>query len=200
MKKNKYEDIQMIDLEDKVDDVLDIFINRLHHTDKTVGIVVNKEIAEYILDELVKIDETSIKEVDLVDYMEVDEYLVSVDDDGYITCVPIEDYVVLDKTDIVYIDMDGSIKQDIINYCVNGDKEVILFGQEDDNCDGDCENCACVSDTGDTYVHLSDGDDGNTHGFTASKSDGDSYVSYSYYSSDELSQNDIQKILKAFGF
>ena len=141
MKKNKYEDIQMIVLEDKTEDITDIFINRLYHTDKTVGVVVNKEIAEYILDELVKIDETSIKEVDLVDYMEVEEYLVSVDDDGYITCVPIEDYVVLDKTDIVYIDMDGDILQDVIDYCVNEDKEVILFGQEDD-CDGDCENCS----------------------------------------------------------
>lgn len=130
----------MIDLEDKVDDILDIYINRLYNTDKTIGIVVNKEIAEYILDELVKFDETSIKEVDLVDYMEVDEYLVSVDDDGYITCVPIEDFVVLDKTDIIYIDMDGDIEQNIIDYCVNEDKEVILFGQKD-NCDGDCENC-----------------------------------------------------------
>lgn len=196
MKKNKYEDIQIIDLEDKVDDILDIYINRLYHTDKTIGIVVNKEIAEYILDELVKIDETSIKEVDLVDYMEVDEYLVSVDDDGYITCVPIEDYVVLDKTDIAYIDMDGDIKQDIIDYCVNEDKEVILFGQED-NCDGDCENCNCHDET---YLNTSEDEDGNTHGFTASRSDGDSYMSYSYYSSDELSYEDIQKMLKSFGF
>ena len=52
----------------------------------------------------------------------------------------------------------------------------------------------------DSYVHLSDDNDGNTHGFTASKSDGDSYVSYSYYTSDDLSQDDIQKMLKAFGF
>lgn len=199
MKKNKYEDIEMLDLEDKVEDILDIYINRLYHTDKTVGIVVNKEFAEYILDELVKLDETSIKEIDLVDYMNINEYLLSVDNDGYITCVPIEDYVVLDKTDICYIDMDGYIKQDIIDYCVNEDKEVILFEQKDE-CDGDCENYSCMSDTNDTYVHLSDGDDGNTHGFTASKSDGNSYVSYSYYTSDELSQSDIQNMLKAFGF
>lgn len=196
MKKNKYEDIQMLDLEDKIDDVLDIFINRLYHTDKTVGIVINKEVAEYILDELVKIDETSIKEADLVDYMEVDEYLVSVDDDGYITCVPIEDFVVLDKTDIFYIDMDGDIKQDIIDYCVNDDKEVILFGQED-NCDGDCKNYHTHDET---YLNTSEDEDGNTHGFTASRSDGDSYMSYSYYSRDELSHEDIQKMLKAFGF
>ena len=200
MKKNKYEDIQMIDLEDKVDDIISIYINRLYHTDKTVGVIVNKEIAEYILDNLIRLDETSIKEIDLVDYMNIDEYLVSVDDGGVITVVPIEDFCVLDKTDIFYIDMDGDISQDIIDYCVNEDKEVILFGQEDDcECDGECENCPAHNET---YLHTSEDEDedGNTHGFTASKSDGDSYISYSYYSSDELSHEDIQKMLKAFGF
>lgn len=196
MKKNNYEDIQMIDLEDKVDDIISIYINRLYHTDKTVGVVVNKEIAEYILDILIRLDETSIKEIDLVDYMNIDEYLVSVDDDGVITVVPIEDFCVLDKTDIFYIDMDGDIKQDVIDYCVNEDKEVILFGQEDD-CDGDCENCPANDET---YLHTSEDEDGNAHGFTASRSDGDSYMSYSFYSSDELSHEDIQKMLKAFGF
>lgn len=196
MKKNKYEDIQMIDLEDKVDDIVEIYINRLYNTDKTVGIVVNKELAEYILDNLIRLDETSVKEIDLVDYMNIDEYLVSVDDNCVITVVPIEDFGVLDKTDIFYIDMDGDISQDIINYCVNEDKEVILFGQEDD-CDGDCKNCPMHDET---YLHTSENENGNTHGFTASKSDGDSYMSYSYYSSDELSHEDIQKMLKAFGF
>ena len=185
----------MIDLEDKVDDIISIYINRLYHTDKTVGIVVNKELAEYILDNLIKLDETSIKEIDLVDYMNIGEYLVSVDDNGVITVVPIEDFGVLDKTDIFYIDMDGDIKQDIIDYCVNEDKEVILFGQEDD-CDGDCE---CYAHD-ENYLHTSEDKDGNTHGFTASRSDGDSYMSYSYYSSDELNHEDIQKMLKAFGF
>lgn len=137
----------MIDLENKVEDITNIFINRLYHTDKTVGIIVNKEIAEYILDELVKIDETSIKEVDLVDYMNIDEYLVSVDDNYVITVVPIEDFGFLDKTDIFYIDMDGDISQDIIDYCVNEDKEVILFGQEDDEYDDECacHECKCSS-------------------------------------------------------
>lgn len=198
MKKNKYEDIQMIDLEDKVDDIISIYINRLYHTDKTVGVIVNKEIAEYILDNLIRLDETSIKEIDLVDYMNIGEYLVSVDDNGVITVVPIEDFGVLDKTDIFYIDMDGDIEQNIIDYCVNEDKEVILFGQEDNcECDGECENCNCHDET---YLHTFEDEDGNTHGFTASKSDGYSYMSYSYYSSDELSHEDIQKMLKAFGF
>ena len=199
LKKNKYEDIQMIDLEDKVDDIISIYINRLYHTDKSVGVIVNKEIAEYILDSLIRLDETSVKEIDLVDYMEVNEYLVSVDDGGVITVVPIEDFGILDKTDIFYIDMDGDIEQNIIDYCVNEDKEVILFGQEDNcECDGECENCS--SSCGESYLHISEDEDGNTHGFTASRSDGDSYMSYSYYSSDELNHEDIQKMLKAFGF
>lgn len=152
----------MIDLEDKVDDIVEIYINRLYDTDKTVGVVVNKEIAEYILDNLIRLDETSIKEIDLVDYMNIGEYLVSVDDGGAITVVPIEDFGILDKTDIFYIDMDGDISQDIIDYCVNEDKEVILFGQEDDY-DGDCENCPVYDET---YLHTSEDEDGNTHGFT----------------------------------
>ena len=143
----------MIDLEDKVDDIVKIYINRLYHTDKTVGVVVNKEIAEYVLDNLIRLDETSIKEIDLVDYMNIDDYLVSVDDDGVITVVPIEDFCVLDKTDIFYIDMDGDISQDIIDYCINEDKEVILFGQEDD-CDDDGENCNCHDvDTTSTAIY-----------------------------------------------
>lgn len=186
----------MIDLKDKVEDIVEIYINRLYHTDKTVGVVVNKELAEYIMLELFALDETSFREVDLVDYMNIGEYLVSVDDNGVITVVPIEDFGILDKTDIFYIDMDGDISQDIIDYCVNEDKEVILFGQEDD-CDSDCENCCCHDEN---YLHTSEAEDGNTHGFTASKSDGNFYMSYSYYSSDELSHEDIQKMLKAFGF
>ena len=198
MKKNKYEDIQMINLEDKIEDIISIYINRLYHTDKTVGVIVTKEIAEYILDSLIRLDETSIKEIDFVDYMNIDEYLVSVDNNGVITVVPIEDFGILDKTDIFYIDMDGDISQDIIDYCVNEDKEVILFGQEDD-CDCDCKNCPANDET---YLHTSEDkdEDGNAHGFTVSRSDGDSYMSYSYYSSDELSHEDIQKMLKAFGF
>ena len=184
----------MIDLKDKVEDIVEIYINRLYHTDKTVGAIVNKELAEYIMLELFALDETSFREVDLVDYMNIGEYLVSVDDNGVITVVPIEDFGILDKIDIFYIDMDGDISQDIIDYCVNEDKEVILFGQEDD---GDCENCSVHDET---YLHTSEDEDGNTHGFTASRSDGDSYMSYSYYSSDKLSHDDIQKMLKAFGF
>lgn len=196
-KENKYEAIDMLDLNDKVEDIIDIYISRIYHTNKTVGIIVNKEFAEYIMWNLLDFDDTSVKEIDLVDRLNTNEYLVSVDNDGYVTVLPIEEFKIIDNTDILYIDMDGDIEQNIIDYCVNEDKEVILFGQEDDERNGDCENCPAHDGT---YLHTSKDEDGNTHGFTASRSDGDSYMSYSYYSSDELSHEDIQKMLKAFGF
>ena len=178
---------------DEYEDIIDIFLDRVINTEKTVGIVVNKEFAEYITSILLKIPETSIKEIDFIDWYKVDEYLVYIDNDGYVTAIPIDDKVVLDNADIIYINMDGDIKQDVIDYCVNEDKEVILFGLTDDcNCDGDCENC--IGHDYDVYKL----DDDYMHGFTASKTDDSSDVSYSYYTTEDLSDRDIEKILKAF--
>lgn len=193
MKKHtKYEDMDIINV-DEYEDIIDILLNRLLNTEKTVGIVVNKEFAEYITSILLKIPETSIKEIDFIDWYNINEYLVYINNDGYVTAIPIDDKVVLDNADIIYINMDGDIKQDVIDYCVNEDKEVILFGLTDDcNCDGDCENC--IGHDYDVYKL----DDDYTHGFTASKSDDNSYVSYSYYTTEDLSDRDIEKILKAF--
>lgn len=193
MKKHtKYEDMDIINV-DEYEDIIDILLNRLLNTEKTVGIVVNKEFAEYITSILLKIPETSIKEIDFIDWYNINEYLVYINNDGYVTAIPIDDKVVLDNADIIYINMDGDIKQDVIDYCVNEDKEVILFGLTDDcNCDGDCENC--IGHDYDVYKL----DDDYMHGFTASKTDDSSYVSYSYYTTEDLSDKDIEKILKAF--
>lgn len=193
MKKHtKYEDMDIINV-DEYEDIIDILLNRLLNTEKTVGIVINKEFAEYITSILLKIPETSIKEIDFIDWYNINEYLVYINNDGYVTAIPIDDKVVLDNADIIYINMDGDIKQDVIDYCVNEDKEVILFGLTDDcNCDGDCENC--IGHDYDVYKL----DDDYMHGFTASKSDDSSYVSYSYYTTEDLSDRDIGKILKAF--
>lgn len=193
MKKHtKYEDMDIINV-NEYEDIIDILLNRLLNTEKTVGIVVNKEFAEYITSILLKIPETSIKEIDFIDWYNINEYLVYINNDGYVTAIPIDDKVVLDNADIIYINMDGDIKQDVIDYCVNEDKEVILFGLTDDcNCDGDCENC--IGHDYDVYKL----DDDYMHGFTASKTDDSSYVSYSYYTTEDLSDKDIEKILKAF--
>ena len=117
--------------------------------------------------------------------------------DDEIWCEPVrrdKGYIFI-EADVVYIFGDCNSK--IIPKIESDEVYEVGIGEDYDDCDGDCENCDCHNDT---YLHTSEDEDGNTHGFTASRSDGDSYMSYSFYSSDELSHEDIQKILKAFGF
>ena len=188
----------MIDLENKVEDIIDMFISSWGKIEKAIGLIADKELVEYAMECIFSNCYTSAKYIDLTGDEDI-EHIIYVEADGSVTVFPIEKYADIDTVNTVYIDMDGAVHQDIVNYCVNADKEVILFGQadEDDECDRDCENCMTHSDT---YIDTSEDEDENIHGFTASRSDGDSYMSYSYYSSDELSHEDIQKMLKAFGF
>lgn len=198
--KNKYEDIEMIDLDDKEMDIADIYIDHIYNTEKTVGIVTSKEIVEYIMIDLFRLDEISVNFVDMSNTLASNEYMISVDNDGVMNAAPFS-VGLADDVDIVYIDMDGDVQQRIIDYFVNNDKEVILFGQKDNDCDGNCENCRLNESNKDKYkIYTSEDVDGIIHGFNASKVDDGSYKSYSFYSSDELSHEDIQKMLKAFGF
>lgn len=125
-----------------------------------------------------------------------DAFVISLLDDE-IWCEPVkrdEGYIFV-EADVVYIFDDCNSK--IIPKIEADEVYEVGIGNEYDDCDGDCENCPAHDET---YLHTSEDEDGNTHGFTASRSDGDSYMSYSYYSSNELSHEDIQKMLKAFGF
>ena len=117
--------------------------------------------------------------------------------DNEIWCEPVKrkDGYIFVEADVVYIFDDCNSK--IIPKIESAEVYEVEVGNEYDDCDGDCKKCHAHDET---YLHTSEDEDGNTHGFTASKSDGDSYMSYSYYSSDELSHEDIQKMLKAFGF
>lgn len=125
-----------------------------------------------------------------------DSFIISLLDDE-IWCEPVkrDDGYIFIEADVVYIFDDCNSK--IIPKIESDEIYEVEIGNEYDDCNGDCENCNCHNET---YLHTSEDEDENTHGFTASRSDGDSYMSYSYYSSDELSHEDIQKMLKAFGF
>lgn len=151
-KRNKYEDIEMIDLDDKAE-ISDIYIEHLYNTDKTVGFVTGKELAEYVLQNVINLEETSVKEINFIDLYDINEYLISVNDEGHIVATPIDElYNVFDDVDIVYIDMDGDIEQDVIDYCVNENKEVILFGETDDK-DCECVNCKHTSSTTNYFIN-----------------------------------------------
>lgn len=66
---------------------------------------------------------------------------------------------------------------------------VLVFGFEEDEIEDE-----------DILVEYSEDKDGDTHGFTASRSDENGYYSYSFYTSEKLDKNDIRKMLKDMGF
>lgn len=188
------------DYEDFACAVSDVY-DRVKSNDEynSVDIVAKYENAKEIIRELVGIG-YGIAFIDGFGDPELDGY-----DDGFVIslldneiwCEPVKrkDGYIFVEADVVYIFDDCNSK--IIPKIEADEVYEVEIGNEYDNCDGDYENCNCHDET---YLHTSEDENGNTHGFTASKSDGDSYMSYSYYTSDELSQNDIQKMLKAFGF
>ena len=215
---------------DETEDIVDIFINKVYHTDKTIALITDKELVEYAMDKLLNDDCIIVKRVDLELDGEDAEYMISVDDDGYMVVQPVEYYDDKYFKDIEYafVDMDGCVDQMTIDDLLDRDVEIVLFGYEDDFSDEfeddfsdriciDC--CDCVDEDcprkcvvgckdnektdnvkKDEHVEYSKDKDGDLHGFTASKSDGNSYYSYSVYTSDKLSVRDIQSLLQEVGF
>ena len=152
---------------DEIEDIVDIFIDKVYHTDKTVALITNKELVEYAMNELLNDDCITVKRVDLELDSEDVEYMISVDDDGYMVVQPVEYYD--DKyfmgIEYAFVDMDGCVEQMTIDNLLDRDVEIELFGYEDE-CDCDeCDEC-----------------DGCEEGFTVngkpvSKEEFDKYVS-----------------------
>ena len=133
---------------DEIDDIVDIFIDKVCHTDKTVALITNKELVEYAMDILLNDDCITVKRVDLELDSEYAEYMISVDDDGYMVVQPVEYYD--DKyfmgIEYAFVDMDGCVGQVTIDNLLNRNVEIVLFGYEDDGCGCDECECACKKD------------------------------------------------------
>ena len=132
---------------DEIEDIVDVLIDVVHHADKTVALITNKELVEYAKDELLNNDYITVKRVDLELDSEDAEYMISVDDDGYMVVQPVEYYDDKYFKDIEYafVDMDGCVDQMTIDNLLDRDVSVVLFGYEDE-CDCDECECACKKD------------------------------------------------------
>ena len=132
---------------DEIEDIVDIFIDKVYHTDKTVALITNKELVEYAKDVLINDEYIAVKRVDLELDSEDAEYMISVDDDGYMVVQPVEYYDDKYFKDIEYafVDMDGCVDQMTIDALLDRDVSVVLFGYEDE-CDCDECECACKKD------------------------------------------------------
>lgn len=191
--KNKYEDLVIIDLNERTD-IEDLFFDELECADHTVGIVSDRFLIEYLLDEVIQLDYTSVNYIDLAPDRIEDKFIMYVTAEGYITVTPLDDVGYLYRQEIVFIDMDSTVQQDVIDLCVNEDKDVRLFGLADEPIA--CPCCEC--NDGRKKFHVCKDSDGKCHGFYGSTSGEDFAESYSYYSNQELTGNDIVRILHAF--
>lgn len=207
--KNKYEDIDIIELENP-EDIVETFIvcamdAYAGYHDKTVALIANKELVTYAMDEALTHDFFNVRKIDIE--MDNIAYMIFVDKDGDLVVQPVTDFE--DKffkaIDIVYISMDGDVPQDIIDECVKNDKDVALFGLADDECGCSCNccgNCDCSGTvtSKSTTAAVSKDNDGLLNGFSVSWSDNSENrffsSSYSYYSDDESS---VRKLAKEFG-
>lgn len=132
-----------------------------------------------------------------------DEYLISLNFDG-IWCEPMKrgNGYITDNSSIIYILDNCSSK--VIPYCKG---EIVYEVNVGENDEYDCDECGlneCVChkeyDKPEKYVEYSKDNNGNMHGFSASKSDGNLFYAYSVYTSNDLSMKDIQSLLQEAGF
>lgn len=132
---------------DEIEDIVDIFIDNVYHTDKTVALITNKELVEYAMDVLLNDDCITVKRVDLELDSEDAAYMISVDDDGYMVVQPVEHYndKYFNGIEYAFVDMDGCVEQMTIDALLNRDVMIVLFGYEED-CGCDECSCACKKD------------------------------------------------------
>ena len=194
--KNKYEAIEIIDVDDKLE-IADEFIDRLYNTDKTVAVFGDIDLVESILDDVNDLNETSIKFVDFRGDFEGTFY-IAVNDDGEIVVRDASDFDEFADIGIAFIDMDCADEktvQEIIDYFVNEDKEVILFGYPDDmveHCGKECgKTCHCG-----LYDESPVSFEDDQHGFTMRKTDDNGYRCVSFYSTDENYKNKALDMIK----
>ena len=178
---------------ENIEDIIESFIEKLYNTDKTVALISDKKIVRKAMDTLMNIDYITVKRVDLELDIDDAEYMISVDGDGNMVVQPIEYYdnKYFMGIEYAFVDMDGIICQATIDNLLERNIPIVLFGHEDGS---DCECEVCKTNCNE----LSIGED--SHSFSISKADSNGYTSYSFYSSEKIDKNDIEKILKIIGF
>jgi hypothetical protein len=151
---------------------------------------ITKEILGRILEEINGVWVSEDSRTELL-YKDDNEVMITLTSDGMIYIDEARSdfgtLVGLEGASLTYI-YDGFSKRDVDLLSFNGDS-ILIFGFEEEEIKGK-----------DTLVEYSDNKDGDTHGFTASRSDENGYYSYSFYTSEKLDKNDIQKMLKDMGF
>ena len=146
------------------------------------------------------------------------EFALYLTEDGVSVCKIFENGKYLNEyPDVAFVHEDCNSKmlkniesKLIFEFVFDDEYDEDEFDNDDLCCDDcDCYECdnrirsndtKCHETVADKLVEYSKDDNGDLHGFTVSKGDGDSYMSYSLYTSDKLSLRDIQSLMQEKGF
>ena len=187
-----------------IEDFADYIVDRTENDEGLFLSIIGKfeEIKDIIKSIIVladaEFDTIDIQSPDVCGY--TDEYVLDCWCDGgllHIGCEPA-------KRDGEYLNFCGdetyllsNCSSKLIPLCDDLDLYFVNFDEECECC-VDCDEC-CLCGFPDG-AECSEADESDIHGFTATKSTGSGYHSYSFYTSDNLSKSDIHDMLKEFGF
>ena len=133
-----------------------------------------------------------------------DEYIVSIDNiDGYLEvwCEPMshKNRYIIDESTVCYVL--GNCSSEVYNYIESsyvyevGIKCIEDLDKKEDFCS---ENSDLYVGDNEPKIKYDNDENGNTHGFSVSKSDENSSIFYSYYTTNNLEKDDIHNLLKIF--
>ena len=133
-----------------------------------------------------------------------DEYIVSIDNiDGYLEvwCEPMshKNRYIIDESTVCYVL--GNCSSEVYNYIKSsyvyevGIKCIEDLDKKEDFCS---ENSDFYVGDNEPEIKYDNDENGNTHGFSVSKSDENSSIFYSYYTTNNLEKDDIHNLLKIF--
>ena len=144
------------------------------------------------------------------------EFILYLTEDGVSVCKAFEYGKYLnDYPDVAFVHEDCNSKllkniesRMIFEFAINDDcdfdDEDELYCDDRDNyeCDNRIRNdkIKCRESMQEKHVDYAKDKDGDLHGFSVSKGDGNSYMAYSLYTSDKLSLRDIQSLMQEKGF
>lgn len=208
---NKYTNLKIKDYED-VYSLVEGFVRGAHSIIKdqekdSIAIYAKADFIYSIFKILIEEYDFEVGFIDLARFYynnEYDcEYCIRITDEGHITIEKARNdefapYKLYNEVSMFYQE---ECEQDLIDISVEDNSNItILFGICEDEEYKECEyqcRCGCNKDT---TINYSTDKDGETHGFTASKSDGNSYYSYSYYTDSILDKDIVRDLLGEFGF
>lgn len=136
-KENKYEDIDIVDVEDyeNVYELIEDSLSQLNKETDYIAVYGKRDLIAYLFTEMLKEDyQFGYADFDVLDETLSDRiYLMIIRQNCTISVEPAiskSEKVICHDAKIALIDMD-ECKQNVIDYCVNSDKKVILFGEAD---------------------------------------------------------------------